>query len=251
MKKLILPIIAISFAFTVQSCLKKETISPKKNASVIDSLPEHDCTGEEEYEESTSGEPDNVTYPETGNKISDFLPKPDVYEVQYKAEGDLNNDNLPDIAVVLKHKENYTLKRPMLILLQNADKSYRLDKISNIVMPPEYNENDFKMYTETISIEKEELRIYLFGGPHNTISCTFKYIEKNLVLNTLTAYSGGAGSIVEMSYDFEKSESTTKETNTMEENMPSTSETFPIKKELHIFEDTALTEFYNGDSDES
>ncbi|MTH14503.1 hypothetical protein [Flavobacterium sp. LC2016-01] len=251
MKKLILPIIAISFAFTVQSCLKKETISPKKNVSVIDSLPEHDCAEEEEYEETVSGEPNDVTYPETGNKIADFLPKPDVYEVQYKAEGDLNNDNLPDIAVVLKHKENYTLKRPMLILLQNIDKSYHLDKISNIVIPAEYDENDFKMYSEKISIEKGELRIYLFGGPHNAISSTFKYIEKGLVLNTLTAYSGGAGSIVEMSYDFEKSEITTKETNTMEENMPSTSETFPVKKEFHFFEDTAITEFYNEDSDES
>jgi hypothetical protein len=70
-----------------------------------------------------------LIFPKTGKKASDFLPKLGIYKIQYEAKGDLNKDGLKDLALVLAHKDVKTAERPMLILIQNADKSYRLDKI--------------------------------------------------------------------------------------------------------------------------
>ncbi|MCH5597476.1 hypothetical protein [Niabella ginsengisoli] len=111
----------------------------------------------ENPEENNPEEPD-ITFPTTGNKASDFLPKLNIYDIQYEAEGDLNNDGLADIAVVLVHKNLKTAVRPMLILLQNKDKSYWLDKVSNTAMPIEYTESDYKIYdTESLGIENGDL----------------------------------------------------------------------------------------------
>ncbi|KAF2517909.1 hypothetical protein [Flavobacterium foetidum] len=247
MKNSIVYILSLLLVFTIQSC-KKDTQTTSNNVTVTDSLPtnkEFEENGEE-YEENNPEEAD-ITYPETGKKASDFLPKLGIYEIQYNAEGDLNNDGLKDIAVVLKHKDVKTSKRPMLILLQNADKSYRLDKVSDVAMPAEYNEFDFKLYdTEDISIEKGKLLVNLYGmGPSGTFFCTFKYMGKDLVLNYMEANFSGAGGRSGLVYDFEKGEITQTETNTMKEDEPTTSETIKIKKKPHFFEETSVTEFFN------
>lgn len=94
-----------------------------------------------------------VKYRLTGNNAADFLPESGIYSIQYEAQGDLNKDGLNDIAVVLYQKELKTAERPVLILLQNRDKSFHLDKVSNSAMPPEYNEYDSKLFdTEEITI---------------------------------------------------------------------------------------------------
>ena len=247
MKKGIVFTIYLLLIFAIQSC-KKEVASSSNNTTVTDSLPANEEFEEtaDESEEDIPSEP-NVTYPKTGNKISDFLPKTDVYDVQYEAEGDLNNDGLDDIAVVLKHKRSNVLKRPMLILLQNEDKSYRLDKVSDITMPVEYNEHDYKLYdTEDISIEKGELNINLYGmGASGTFLSQFKYIENNFVLSNMEIYSAGAGGRSGFFYVLEKAEITTSETNTMKEDEPTTSETKKIKKEPYLFEKTSITDVFN------
>lgn len=235
------------FILIIQSCQKHST-KETKNAEIVDTLPHADI--EEESEETTKDsivEP-NVSYPETGNKISDFLPKTGIYKVQYKAEGDLNNDGLNDIAVVLKHTQSNLLKRPILILLQNEDQTYRLDKVSNVVMPIEYNEYDFKFYDpEDIKIEEGALRIYLFGSPNNMILCKFKYTEKDLVLTYMTSYSGGAGERIETTDDYEKGEGTTIDINTMHENSIPVSKKYKIKAAKHLFENTSVFDLYNGE----
>lgn len=246
MQKIASIIIVILFVFVFQSCNKKEKNSTQ-NVEVVDSLPNKNLEEvSEAYEENDPEEPE-VTYPKTGNKLTDFLPKLDIYAIQYEAEGDLNNDGLADAVIVLKHKESNTLKRPTLVLLRNEDKSYRLDKVSDVVMPIEYNEHDFKLYdTENIGIEKGELQINLYGmGPSGTFLSNFKYIKNDLVLYSMETYFSGAGGRSGLFYDFEKGEITETETNTMKEDEPTTSQTNKAKLKVYLFENTSITDFYN------
>lgn len=253
MKKYIILIISFLFLFSIQSCEKKNKKSVS-NVIVTDSLsqnsPEESC-GEETEEQNLPDEADAV-YPETGKKTSDFLPKIGIYEIQYEAKGDLNNDGLADAVIVLKHIENNTAKRPMLVLLQNADKSYRLDKMSKNVMPAEYNEYDFKYYNpEDIKIEKGKLHIYLFGSMHDMISCFFKYDGKDLILTYMTSYTGGAGSRTEITDDYEKGESTITEIDTSIKDNPGISQTSKITSEPYLFENVSIFDLHNGEDSSS
>lgn len=246
MKKSISLILFILLSIAIQSCNDKKQTN-QNNTTVVDSLPHQEIEEtSEEIEENDPVEPD-VTFPKRGNKIADFLPKLDIYEVQYEAEGDLNNDGLADIAAVLKHKQGNTLKRPMLILLQNEDKSYRLDKLSDVVMPVEYNDHDFKLYdTESINIENGELTIDLYSyGPSGTFLSKFKYVENDFILYYMETYFRGAGGRSGLYYDYEKGEITETETNTMKEDEPTTSQTSKAKTKKYLFENTSITDFYN------
>lgn len=250
MKKRIILILPILLAITVQSCKntkKAENDSITKNVEVTDTLPHSDFEdASHEPDASISYEPD-ITFAKTGNKIADFLPKNGNYEVQYETKGDLNNDGLADIAVVLKYKENNISKRPMLILLQNEDKSYRLDKVSNITMPVEYNEADYKLYdTEDIIIENGGLNINLYSiGPSGNIFGSFKYIENDFILNMIEAEYRGAGGHSGLFYNFEGGDITINQTNTMEEDQPVTSKTTKAKVKRYLFENTSITDFFN------
>lgn len=252
MKKRITLNLLILLAIAVQSCKntkKTDDKNPAKSTEVTDSLPYR------EFEE-VNGEPDQniayepeVTYPKTGKKIADFLPKTGIYEVQYETEGDLNNDGLADIAIVLKYRENNVSKRPMLILLQNGNKSYRLDKVSNITMPVEYNEADYKLYdTEDITIENGGLNINLYSiGPSGTIFGSFKYIGNDFILDMIEAEYRGAGGHSGLFYNYEGGDITINQTNTMEEDQPVTSKTTKAKVKRYLFENTSITEFFNED----
>ncbi|MDA6069503.1 hypothetical protein NJT12_07725 [Flavobacterium sp. AC] len=252
MKKQITLNLLILLAITVQSCTNKKKTdadSTAKNVEITDSLPHRDYEDvSDEPDQSTPYKPD-ATYPKKGNKIADFLPKTGIYEVQYETEGDLNNDGFPDIAVVLKYKENNISKRPMLILLQNKDKSYRLDKVSNIVMPIEYNEADYKIYdTEDITIENGGLNINLYSiGPGGNIFGSFKYFGNDFILNMIEAEYRGAGGHTGLFYNFEKGDITINETNTMKEDEPTESKTTKAKVKRYLFEKTSITNFFNED----
>lgn len=246
MKKIASIIIVSLLVFAFHSCNKKEKNSTN-NVEVVDSLPNQNTEEvSDEYEENDPEEPE-VTYPKTGNKLTDFLPKLDIYTIQYETEGDLNNDGLSDAVIVLKHKNGNTLKRPTLVLLRNEDKSYRLDKVSEVVMPVEYNDYDFKLFdTEDIKIENGELHISLYSiGPSGTFESTFKYVKNDLVLYFMETYFRGAGGRSGLFYDFEKGEITETETNTMKEDEPTTSQTNKAKLKVYLFENTSISEFYN------
>ena len=250
MKKRITIKLLILLTIAVQSCTtkkKKDADSTTKNVEITDSLPDRDFEEiSDETDQSIAYEPD-VTYPKTGNKIADFLPKTGIYEVQYETEGDLNNDGLTDIAVVLKYKGNNISQRPMLILLQNEDKSYRLDKVSNITMPVEYNEADYKLYdTEDITIENGELNINLYSiGPSGNIFGSFKYVGKDFILDMIEAEYRGAGGHSGLFYNYEGGDITINQTNTMEEDQPVTSKTTKAKVKHYLFENTSITDFFN------
>ena len=233
-------LLLISFGFAFQSCKKEtEIINEKKIDTAITKADSTEIDSGEEYEEPD--EDPAYDFPKTGNKASDFLIEPDVFEIQHEAEGDLNNDGLQDIVFVRKDKKSKMAFRSVLVLLQHKDKRYRLDKVSNIVMPNEYTEGGYKIYdTETISIEKGELDINLYGtGPSGNLFSTFKYSGNQLLLTHIETYNMGAGSHQSLNYDLVKGELTQEIINTMKEEMPSEEKTFHLKKEKHEFENSS------------
>ena len=244
MKKLITLIFATAFLF--QSCGNDRLKRAKESVQQTTKVAEKDSI-EEFHEEFDYAEADELyAYPKTGNKAEDFLPKIGIYEIQYEANGDLNKDGLDDIAIVLVQKEVKTDERPMLILIQNKDKSYRLDKVSNLVMPIEYNEYNSKLFdTEEISIEKGALNIKLYGKDNSF--GTFKYFGNDLLLSYVEVFYRGAGSQQGIKYDFVKGEQTTTEIDLISdvENPKVTESKSSIDKEKHHFENISIINFFN------
>ena len=245
MKKLITLIFATAFLF--QSCGNDRLKRAKESVQQTTKVAEKDSI-EEFHEEFDYAEADNLyAYPKTGNKAEDFLPKIGIYEIQYEGKGDLNNDGLSDLAVVLRVKDNKTQARPTLILLQIQNKTYRLDKVSNFVMPIEYNEYDYKLFdTEEISIENGELNIKLYGKDNSF--GTFKYFGNDLLLSSVEAFYRGAGSQEGIKYDFLKGEQTTTEIDLISdvENPKVTENKNSIDKEKHYFENISIIDFFNN-----
>ena len=233
----------ILFIFVFQSCGHKSKTAGNGTFTEdtiyrvhADMKNEVDEMDEDEIENETYEE--DIVYPETGKTVDDFIPNN--YEVQYETNGDLNNDALSDIVIVLKQKDSNTEKRPMLILLQDNDKTYRLDKVSNFVMPIEYDEADFKVYhSEEIGIDNENLYIHLYGSNGGSFFCSFQYFENELLLTYIEAFGMGAGSQTELYYDLTENELTKITTNTSEEDMPPESQTIKTEKKKHIFEDVS------------
>lgn len=228
MKKLI-PILIIGFA--LQSCKNKTTKTIPAETPAKDTLA------------STADVEQRIIYPKTGRKAIDFLPN--AYEIQYEAEGDLNGDSLPDIAVVLKHKNLKTRQRPVLVLLQNEDQSFRLDKVSDIAMPIEYNEFDFKLYdTENISIENGALNIKLYGK--DNAFGTFRYFGNDLLLTVIEVYYRGAGEQEGIKYDLVTGEQSTTRTEFLsgEDDPKVTESTDQVKTERRLFENTSITAYF-------
>lgn len=178
-------------------------------------------------------------YPRTGREAADFIPQNDVYAVQYEAAGDLNADGIPDLAVVFQNKKDKQQgARPVLVLLGQRDKTYRLDKVSHFVFPVEHNEADFPNYdTEDISISDSTLHIQLYGiGPKGNLFSDFRYFGNDLLLTSIETYNMGAGSHSRMDYDVLKGSVALEVINTMEEDMASETTVHPIRKKTFPFE---------------
>ena len=232
--------VSIIIVFALQSCENKTNKANETETIKTDTLNNNSSIGtkiQSTENENNPQEPE-IIFQKTGNKVTDFLPSLNIYEIQYEAKGDLNKDGLDDIAVVFNHKESNIADRPMLILLQNKDKSFRLDKISNFAMPIEYTDSDYKIYdTEDISIEDGVLKIQLYGtGPSGNVFSDFKYFDNDLILTYIETYNVGAGSWQQLYYNLEKGELTQVITNTMEESMPTKEKTFKLTKEKYNFE---------------
>lgn len=230
MKKLF-PLLAL-FLF-LYSCKKDE----KPNADQ-----KKDTTKEKNIQKDTASNllPEQHTNSiQFGKKPSDLVP--DGYEIQYDAEGDLNQDGLSDMALVIRKKEDTLADRKMIILLRNTDKTYRADKISDTVFPYEYNESGYKMHDpEDISIENGGLSINLYDiGPNGNQFSRFKYLNGDLVLTYVETYNMGAGSHSALYYEPMKGKLIHETVNTMKEEMPSTSKTIHLKKERFLFEKTS------------
>lgn len=175
----------------------------------------------------------------TEGAVSDIVPKE--FEIQYETEGDLNNDGLPDQVLVLRQKSDTLAQRTVLVLLKKNNNNFRIDKISNILLPDEYNEASFKKYDpEDILIEKGILKINLYNpAPYGNLFFNFKYINNDLVLTYIETYNVGAGSWQSLYYEPLKGKFTQEVTNTMEEEMPSETKNIQVKKQKFLFESSS------------
>ena len=218
MKKII-PLFVV-WLLTAYSCHKNETSGSHSKIDTITNTNIPKNVSIHETAEKISG------FPATGKKASDFVSSG--YEIQYEAEGDLNQDGLPDLALVVRKKADTLAGRTVLVILKNPDTTYKLDKVSTKAFPDEYNGDGYKMHDpENISIEKGELHINLYDiGPNGNLFSTFKYINNNLVLTYIETYNMGAGSHQALYYEPMKGKFVQEVTNTMEEEAPTTSKTF-------------------------
>jgi len=182
-------------------------------------------------------------FPSTGERALDFIVDPNVFEIQYETKGDLNADGLSDIVMVRRDKANKMAIRSILVLLQNKDKSYRLDKVSNLLMPVEFNKDGSKIYgTEDVNVVNGELHLNFYGlaGAQGNIWGHFKYFGDHLMLTYVETYNAGAGSWQSLYYDVIKGELTEEITDTTKEDMPAKTKTFKMKKEKYLFENGSL-----------
>ena len=174
------------------------------------------------------------------------------YEIEYDAKGDLNGDNINDIALVIKRKKDFKGDRKVLIFIREKN-NYRLDKTSETVFPNKFISEDLdikKYYQEEITISNKELNIKLFGtGPVSNNFSKFKYFNEKLILINIETYCMGAGSHSSSIYDLLESKLTEETTNTLEENMPKETQIFNLSKKEYIFEscnpEDIIAEAYN------
>lgn len=232
MKKIISTLLFASLI--AYSCNKTKTQTPKNSSGIIKK-----DTAPVQKEQLTAGK-----------HVSDFVSSQ--YEIQYETEGDLNQDGLPDKALVLRKKADTLAHRTMIVLLKNPDKTYRLFKSSETVLPDEYNESGYKIHDpEDISIEKGILNINLYDiGPYGNQFSKFKYINDNLILTYVETYNMGAGSHSALYYEPMKGKVTLETVNTMEEEMSSETKKVQVKKERFLFEnvspDEVVSNVYNS-----
>ncbi|GEN70479.1 hypothetical protein [Chryseobacterium lathyri] len=226
MKKIILLIVL--FLLLLYSCKKEKRPVTDQKKNAVEKVIKSDTASHRVSEEQTASF--------KSNKPADLVPAG--YEIQYDAEGDLNLDGLSDMALVIRKKEDTLAARKMMILIKNTDKTYIIDKISDTVLPDEYNEAGYKIHDpEDISIEKGELNINLYDiGPYGNQFSRFKYLNGDLILTYIETYNMGAGSHSALYYEPMKGKLILETVNTMKEEMPSESKTLHLKKERYIFE---------------
>ncbi|WP_223558512.1 hypothetical protein [Chryseobacterium lathyri] len=226
MKKIIL-LIVLSLLL-LYSCKKEKRPVTDQKKNAVEKVIKSDTASHRVSEEQTTSF--------KSNKPADLVPTG--YEIQYDAEGDLNLDGLSDMALVIRKKEDTLAARKMMILIKNTDKTYRIDKISDTVLPDEYNEAGYKIHDpEDMSIEKGELNINLYDiGPYGNQFSRFKYLNGDLILTYIETYNMGAGSHSALYYEPMKGKLILETVNTMKEEMPSESKTLHLKKERYIFE---------------
>ncbi|WP_121965673.1 hypothetical protein [Myroides sp. N17-2] len=203
MNKSYITSIGLSLFLAIATSACKKTIEESNpNVDQYEEAPLYTDSEEPEEEPTEEYTTIDYTFPETGKSITDFIPKGTPFEIQHEAKGDLNNDGLKDYAIVLTDKTHLYDERPMLIVLQQTDGTYRLDKMSKVVMPSKY----FKASNydnEEITIEKHQLVIHLYNeyASGNT-KYKFSYQDKELYLSQLDDYSRGSGIHIFLSVDF-------------------------------------------------
>lgn len=218
---------------SIYGCHKKETSKTEPKTDTVPKKTITDSISVPESKENLSG------FPATGNRASDFVSN--IYEIQYEAEGDLNQDGLSDKALVLRKKADTLAARTMLIILKKPDKTYRLNKVSSTVLPDQYDAEGYEIHDpEDISIEKGELKIILYNiGPNGNLFSHFKYVNNDFLLTYIETYNMGAGSHQSLYYEPMKGKFIQEVTNTQEENNPVTTKTFHVKKENYRFENSS------------
>lgn len=232
--KNILKTISLLFIVIMFSCKENKTNAVENSKSKNDTINKVAKSSNIENEKITINDDE---YPKFGSQISTFVNNK--YNLFSKSKGDLNQDGLQDIALILQLKKDSLAAKPLLILLQQKDKSYLLDKISYTVIPKQYTEEGYKIYeSQDLEIAKGVLSIENIGtgGSSGNINYNFKYFEKDFLLTYIETYNVGAGAWQSLYYDVLDGKLTEEITNTMKEEMPVEQKTVKVKKQKIHFE---------------
>jgi hypothetical protein len=212
-----------SSVFFILSC-KKEV----KEKKIID----------QEEKTIVKTEKDSISdFPKTGKQIADFVISP--YEIQYRAEGLLDDDEFADAVIVLQNKSDKSTSRPTLVLLKQPNGGYKLQEISWVAIAPDYTSDDYKIYdTESISISNKELLFLLYGiGPSGNKETIYKFEQNKLILINVNTYNAGAGGQSTMDYNLLTGDINQEEVNTMIDSMPTTTTKKILKLKRKIYFD--------------
>ena len=166
----------LSFFLLGSSC---DFLSKKKDANVIDTNKPVTSTTDEESTTSVIEEYP-TDFPEQGNKMEDFVPKH--WSAIMKVDGDLNKDNLTDIAFIVEQENpeniivteyNDTLNtnpRALLVLFKQENGTYKLAAKNDkgFIEPPKESSSLLDPLGEGgINIKKNTLRLrfqYFFSA---------------------------------------------------------------------------------------
>ncbi|SHL63576.1 hypothetical protein [Flavobacterium chilense] len=234
MKYKILSIILVVF---ILSC-KKESVKVSEIKNAETEKPSDTAATEEENEITDSGV--LPTFPQTGKKAEDFVIKP--YEIQFQAEGFLNDDQLKDIVIVLKNKNDPKDLRPALFLVKQKTGDYILKETSWNALSPEISYDDNKIYDyESVDIDKNKmLHVRLQGiGAVGTRETVYKYIDNKLVLVGVHTFNAGAGSQISVNYNLISGVADMELTDMIKDSMPSTHKikNFKLKRQQLFVDD--------------
>ncbi|WP_145855829.1 hypothetical protein [Pedobacter suwonensis] len=222
-------VLFFNISLTIIACQNKKQQAEKMVADTVKNQPELS-----QQADSTSADP---FFPGTGNTINDFVPAN--YKIDLEATGDLNNDGLKDAVIVLISQQDSTALRPTLVLFKQGEKYKRYDQSFSAV-EPKYRENGYSIYDyENIKIDSGKLVISMQAtGPAGSIESTYQYINKDLILTQVSAFSMGAGGHTEQKIDLLKGTYTQTDINTMKEDMSSTTDTKNYKIPMVLFKDS-------------
>ncbi|SHG11640.1 hypothetical protein [Flavobacterium johnsoniae] len=215
-------LLAFIIIFLAVSC-KKETVKVSETAKPTTENASDSLSDGEEGEIFDSGV--LAVFPKTGKKVQDFVIEP--YEIQLEAEGLLNDDELKDIVIVLKNKNDNKDIRAALVLIKQQTGGYVQQETSWHALNAEYSYDGYKTYDyENINIDKDRiLRVTLQGiGPVGTRETEYKYINNELVLTKIHTFNMGAGSQIGVDYDLINGVAEAELINTMVDSMPSTTQ---------------------------
>jgi len=170
---------------------------------------------------------------------------PDNYEIEYQAVGNLNKDDIEDLTLVIKKKNNFEGDRSVLVFIGDG-KLYNLFKESKTVFPNKFysnGDNDYnELYVqEDILIKDHKLHVNLSGtGPVGNLNFSYVYDNKNLILSEIETYNIGAGAWHTIKYNLLQGEVIEEIVNTLTSDMETETNTYKSLKKRFKFEDSNI-----------
>ncbi|MFB9078281.1 hypothetical protein ACFFLS_16765 [Flavobacterium procerum] len=190
----------IVLVIITMSCKNEKTRIPETKNEIV--TPKDYPFVKEEQEREVAENNAIQVFPQTGRKPEDFVPE--IYEIQLKAEGLLDNDELKDMVIVLQNKNDKTDSRPILVLIKKQDGTYILKETSWKAIDAQYTDGSSKMYDyENIEIDENRIfHITLQGiGPIGARKTSYKYVDDELILVAISTLNTGAGAQITVDYN--------------------------------------------------
>lgn len=226
MKQTVIPILFLILVYSCNTNQSSTTSTTTKHADTVIAAP-------------TPAIPVTNDIPATGETTQQFVPQG--YFVQYEAAGDINNDQLEDVAIVLRELNDSTTARALVVLLQQADgPKYKLADVGWNAIASQCSENGYtKWGTEDLEITNSDISLKLYDpGVYSNIFSTYRYMNGNIRLVILETFSQGAGGAVGVTHNLLTGEVKTEEINRMKDPEESTESTSNVKPQTVLLKDS-------------